>query len=282
MIYDGLVYVVVGQDPEHGEGAGRVWCIDPTRRGDVSAELAVRRGDGEREPIPHRKLQAVEADNDEEAVQNPDSAVVWQYERYDRNSDGRFDLEEEMHRGVGSVAIKRDLLFVADLSGIFHCINAKTGNIYWTYDMLAYSWGSPLIADDKVYIGDEDGDVLVFELSATPGNATADVVSPRGLGVVPLAENLMPTSVYTTPIVAGGVLYISTKSHLFAIAYPDEEKKLRVAAQRREEEGAAAGETKNHEKTAPSRCRAMPGRSLPCSTPTTSPCARRPIAGCCS
>ena len=40
MIYKGLVYVGVGEDPEHGEGNGHFWCIDPTKRGDVSPELA--------------------------------------------------------------------------------------------------------------------------------------------------------------------------------------------------------------------------------------------------
>ncbi|MDA0284316.1 MAG: PQQ-binding-like beta-propeller repeat protein, partial [Planctomycetota bacterium] len=33
VIYDGYVYVSVGQDPEHGEGPGHVWCIDPNKRG---------------------------------------------------------------------------------------------------------------------------------------------------------------------------------------------------------------------------------------------------------
>ena len=29
VVYDGLVYVAVGEDPEHGEGNGHLWCIDP-------------------------------------------------------------------------------------------------------------------------------------------------------------------------------------------------------------------------------------------------------------
>ena len=34
VVHDGKVYVAVGQDPEHGEGVGHLWCIDPkqTRR----------------------------------------------------------------------------------------------------------------------------------------------------------------------------------------------------------------------------------------------------------
>ncbi len=30
MTYDGLVYAVIGQDPEHGEGIGNLTCMDPT------------------------------------------------------------------------------------------------------------------------------------------------------------------------------------------------------------------------------------------------------------
>jgi outer membrane protein assembly factor BamB len=68
--------------------------------------------------------------------------------------------------------------------------------------MLAASWGSPLIVDGKVYIGDEDGDVCIFKLAKE-----MDLV----------AEINMGNSVYTTPIIANGTLYIANRSHLFAI-----------------------------------------------------------------
>src|SRR5262249_48772370 len=29
VIYDNKVYITTGQDPEHGEGTGCIWCIDP-------------------------------------------------------------------------------------------------------------------------------------------------------------------------------------------------------------------------------------------------------------
>jgi outer membrane protein assembly factor BamB len=34
--YEGFVYVANGQDPEHGEGPGHFYCIDPTKRGDIT------------------------------------------------------------------------------------------------------------------------------------------------------------------------------------------------------------------------------------------------------
>ncbi len=210
VIYDGLVYVAVGQDPEHGEGEGHLWCLDPTKRGDVSPSLAMKVEGDKRTPIPPKRLQAVIEADGEVAVDNMNSAVVWHYSVADRdlNDDGRIDFEETMHRSCGTVAIKDDILYIADFSGLFHCLNAKTGRAYWTYDMFAAAWGSPLIADGKVYIGDEDGDVAIFNLSTMESE--------------PFAEFNMDGAVYSTPIVANGVLYIASNRFLFAIEEPGE------------------------------------------------------------
>lgn len=208
VIYDGLVYVGVGEDPEHGEGAGHLWCIDPTKRGDISPELVFNTKSPET-PIPHKRNQAcVEAEGDFTRP-NPNSAAVWHYPGHDANGNGKLEFEETMHRTCGTVAIHDDLLFVADFSGLFHCLDLKTGKPHWTYDMLAACWGSPLIADNKVYIGDEDGDISIFEVSAEAPDE-------------PLAEINMNSSVYSTPIVANGVLFIANKDKLFAIVNEEE------------------------------------------------------------
>ncbi|MBI2481839.1 MAG: PQQ-binding-like beta-propeller repeat protein [Planctomycetia bacterium] len=206
VVYDGLVYVAVGQDPEHGEGEGHVWCIDPTKRGDVSPQLAMKVEGDTRVPIEHRRIQAIIPEDGEVAVDNENSAVVWHYSQYDQNGDGEFDFEEEMHRTIGTVAIQDDLLYIADFSGLFHCLDAKTGKPHWTYDMLAAAWGSPLIVEGHVYIGDEDGDVCIFNLSAEAHD--------------PIAEINVGNSVYSTPVVANDVLFIADKTHIFAIMAP--------------------------------------------------------------
>lgn len=208
VVYNDLVYIGVGQDPEHGEGEGHLWCIDPTKRGDVSPTLAVKVDDKSRSPIPHRRIQAVTPEDGEVAVDNPNSAAVWHYSLSDNNADGEIDFEEEMHRTIGTVAIKDDVLYLADYSGLVHCLSASgTGDgkpiVHFTYDMFAQSWGSALIVDGHVFIGDEDGDVAIFEFGAE--------------NTEPIEEINMGSSVYSTPVAANGALFISTKDKLFCI-----------------------------------------------------------------
>ena len=209
VVYDGLVYIAVGQDPEHGEGEGHLWCINPNMRGDISPTLAMKLGDdGKRTPIPHRRIQAVEPENGEVEVDNPNSGVVWHYSMLDTNGDAEIDFEEEMHRSIGTCAIKDDVLYVADFSGLVHCLDAKGTKdgkpiVHFTYDMLAQSWGSPLIADGHVFIGDEDGDVAIFEFGKD--------------NVEPIDEINMGSSVYSTPVGANESIFISTKDKLFSI-----------------------------------------------------------------
>ena len=201
VVYDNKVYLAVGQDPEHGEGIGHLWCIDPTKSGDISAELAFNVKDLEH-PIPHRRLQAVIKEEGEVARPNPNSAVVWHYSEQDQNGDGKFDFEETMHRTCGTVAIKNDILIIPDFSGLVHCLDAKSGKVHWTHDLFAATWGSALIVEDKVYVGDEEGKITIFRLSPKK-----EVIN----------EIDMANAVYSTPVVANNVLYIANKSYVFAI-----------------------------------------------------------------
>jgi outer membrane protein assembly factor BamB len=196
VIYDGLIYVAVGEDPEHGEGNGHLWCIDPTKRGDVSPTLVYNAKDPET-PIAHKRLQAMVAKDGDLQRDNPNSAAVWHY--VGSNPE---EFETTMHRSCGTVAIKDDVLFIADFSGMFHCLNAKTGEPYWGYDMFAASWASPLIVEDRVYISDEDGDIAIFKVSKNQEM---------------IAEINMDSAVYTTPVAANGTLYIANRNRIYAI-----------------------------------------------------------------
>jgi len=95
------------------------------------------------------------------------------------------------------------LLFLSDFSGFVHCLNSETGATYWTHDMRAHIWpGGTLVADGKVYLGDEDGDFVVLA-----AGKRKQIISECNLGA----------PIYSTPIVANGVLYVQSSTHLFAV-----------------------------------------------------------------
>jgi outer membrane protein assembly factor BamB len=154
VFHGGRVYMAAGQDPENGEGVGHLYCIDPTKTGDIT-----------------------------------EAGRVWHYDK--------------IRRSISTVAVDNGLLYAADFSGFLHALDAATGAPHWTFDMLAAVWGSPLVADGKVYLGDEDGDVVVLQ---------------AGKALKKIAEINMGSAVYSTPVAANGVLYVMNASQLFAVA----------------------------------------------------------------
>jgi outer membrane protein assembly factor BamB len=118
---------------------------------------------------------------------------------------------DKIHRSLSTVSIMPDgLLFVGDFSGFLHCLDANTGEEYWVQDLKAHVWGSTMVADGKVYVGDEDGDLFVFAASKQKKQ-----ISVTNLG----------GPIYSTPVVANGVLYVHSNTHLFAF-YDSEHKRM--------------------------------------------------------
>jgi len=152
----GQIFMSVGQDPDHPNGLGHAYCINPALKGDAS-----------------------------------ESGKVWQYDK--------------IGRSISTAAVADGLVYLADMKGVLHCLDAKSGKPLWTYDTMAPVWGSPLVADGKVYLGDQDGDVVVVK---------------AGAEFKKMAEIDMGNSVYSTPVPANGVLYVMTRSALFAIVAP--------------------------------------------------------------
>jgi outer membrane protein assembly factor BamB len=125
--------------------------------------------------------------------------------RGDITGTGRVWHFDKIRRSISTAAVFDGLVYMADFSGFLHCLNQKTGDPYWNYDLLAAVWGSPLVADGKVYLGDEEGEVVLLR---------------AGRELKKIAEINMGSAVYSTPIAANGVLYIMTPSVLYAIATP--------------------------------------------------------------
>lgn len=203
VIVNNKMYIANGQDPEHGEGPGHLWCVDITKKGDISKELAEGEDDKQKPAEGEELLGPAGAGKAMKGKPNPNSGVVWEYKEYDANKDGRIRGAEKMNRTISTVAVYNGLVFAPDFSGFLHCLDADKGTHLWTYDMEAAMWGSPLVVDGKVYLGDEDGDIAIFEAKKDGGK--------------PIAEHNLGNAIYGTPVFSNGVLYVMAKDKLYAI-----------------------------------------------------------------
>lgn len=148
-------------------GSGRNICIDPTRRGDVSLELDD--GPGKGKP-------------------NPNSAIVWHLDSFGRT--------------MSQVAVHDGLVMAAGLEGHILCLDAVTGRQHWTHDTNGRVVSSPLIVDDKVYVGTDEGEMFVFALT-----------KEKSL----LLTHEFRGSLWSSPVFANGVLYLAVNGELLAI-----------------------------------------------------------------
>ena len=181
VVVDNRLYVAMGVAPmnAHTPPHSQFLCLDVTKKGDVSFKSY-----------------------DAKDPKNKDSALVWAF-------GGPFDPPPEKGRqvkfgtSISTAAVHDGLVYIAEETGYMHCLDAKTGQRYWEHDFRATVWGSPYWVDGKVYIGTDDGEVIIFQ---------------HGKDRKVLATVSVDAAVHTTPVVANGVLYVQTRSHLYAIS----------------------------------------------------------------
>ncbi len=113
---------------------------------------------------------------------------VWEYQGIDRT--------------ISTVSVSDSLVYAADYAGVIHCLEAATGKLLWKHDTLSHIWGSTLVVDDKLFIGNEDGYLIILR---------------AGREKELIAEIEFPSPIYSSPVVANDVLYVATQTHLFAL-----------------------------------------------------------------
>ncbi len=158
VIHEGLVYVCIGQDPEHGEGVGRISAIDPSGEGDLSGRQ------------------------------------VWEF--------------KGLGRSISTPSIADGVLYVADYSGFVFALDSRTGEKFWEFDTRGHIWGSTLAVDGKVLVANEEGELYVLSGGKEGGEELA------------LIE--FPAPIYSAPVVANGILYLATQTHLYAFGEQNE------------------------------------------------------------
>jgi outer membrane protein assembly factor BamB len=95
-----------------------------------------------------------------------------------------------------------DLLYMVNNDGFVSCLEARTGELVWQQRLGGKFWASPLYANDRLYLFDEDG--LSHVLAA-------------GRTWKKLATNKLDDGCRASPAVSGNALFVRTFTHLYRI-----------------------------------------------------------------
>ncbi len=152
-------------------------CLDITKSGDVSFKSY-----------------------DNKAPENKNSALVWAFGG---------PIEPALAKGqkayfgstMSTAAVQDGLVYISEHNGYLHCLDANTGQRYWEHDVKASVWGSPYLADGKVYLASED------EVHILAQGKTGKLIATMEMDAVS----------QTTPIAANGVLFVATRFKVYAI-----------------------------------------------------------------
>lgn len=116
------------------------------------------------------------------------SGCVWTYDAIDRS--------------MATAAVADGLVYLVDIAGKLHCLDARTGKQVWTYETGKETWGGPLLADGKLYFGNQRN----FYIMAAGKKAQL------------LSSMRMSAPVNSTAVAANGVVYIASNRFLWATA----------------------------------------------------------------
>jgi outer membrane protein assembly factor BamB len=121
----------------------------------------------------------------------------------DVTESGRLWTSREVGRVVGTPIAKDGLLYIGDLGGTIHCLDAATGASVWKHETSEAIWGSLLLAGDRLYVGNEGGTMTVLR---------------AGRQKELLARIEMDAPLYSRPAQVGDALYLATANRLYRIA----------------------------------------------------------------
>ena len=114
-----------------------------------------------------------------------DSGKVWTY--------------RDMQRTMSTVSVADGLVYVADVVGTLHCLDADSGRPYWTHETKEEVWGATLVADNKIYLGTER---LFWIFAAGKEKRLIDRIR-------------LGSPVWCTPVAANGALYVASQRYLW-------------------------------------------------------------------
>jgi outer membrane protein assembly factor BamB/HEAT repeat protein len=121
----------------------------------------------------------------------------------DVTESGLLWTSREVGRVVGTPIAKDGLLYVGDLGGTVHCLDAATGALVWKHETNEAIWGSLLLAGDRLYVGNVEGTMTVLR---------------AGRRKELLSQIEMDAPLYSRPALVGDALFLTTAHRLYLIA----------------------------------------------------------------
>ncbi len=98
--------------------------------------------------------------------------------------------------------VHEGLIYLPDCGRKFHCVDAATGQMVWSQDLVGEVWASALVADDKVFFGTRKGEFLIFA---------------TGREKKLLSSVQLDGPISGTATAANGTIYIATMNRLYAV-----------------------------------------------------------------
>ena len=123
--------------------------------------------------------------------------------RGDVTASGLLWTSRDVGRVVGTPVVKDGLLYVGDLGGTVHCLDAATGAVVWKHETNEAIWGSLRLAGDRLYVGNVEGRMTVLR---------------AGRQQEVLGQIEMDAPLYSAPAAVGDALYLATARRLYFIA----------------------------------------------------------------
>jgi outer membrane protein assembly factor BamB len=114
----------------------------------------------------------------------------------DITQSGRVWTYQDLDRTISTVSIADGLLYLSDVGGRLHCLDAETGKCHWVHDAKCEVWGSTLVADGRVYMPTSKG---LWILAAGKELKILDRVQ-------------LGAKIDASPVVANGVMYVATSA----------------------------------------------------------------------
>jgi hypothetical protein len=108
----------------------------------------------------------------------------------------------DINRSFATPSVVEGLVYVTDVLGTVRCLDAETGQCYWTHETKGQMFGSTLVDDGKIYTGNGNGKLTILA---------------AGKEKKVLNEIRLGSAINATPVAANGVLYVATQRELYAL-----------------------------------------------------------------